>query len=306
MRRIIVFLSFFAAGPCAAEQVRLAGEALKSTVSGSVVELDTPIGTTVSIRFSQDGMMSGDARELAAVLGAATDRGRWWLENSQLCYKWFRWFDAEPRCLVISQEAKRIFWQRDDGENGTGTIVEQGKPSEKPAAPVSVVAKASTVDLSGQVSGPIKSPKAPAEEALGLQTDHIAQIAPSTSKTATAKGDPGSLIDISAVPKPHLAVRPKRLVAVASLKPVPRLPLAPAVRSFRVAGVDPTDVLSIRTGPSQDSDAIGGIPPNSHGIVITGPCRDDWCPVKHRRLAGWVNRYYLAEDVAVPAQDSER
>jgi hypothetical protein len=33
-------------------------------------------------------------------------------------------------------------------------------------------------------------------------------------------------------------------------------------------------------------------------VQIVGPCRDLWCPIRHGRLKGWVNRYYLAADVA--------
>jgi hypothetical protein len=31
-------------------------------------------------------------------------------------------------------------------------------------------------------------------------------------------------------------------------------------------------------------------------VHIVGQCRDQWCPIRHGRLKGWVNRYYLAED----------
>ena len=132
MRRFVILLmSCFVAGPLSAQQVQLTDDGIKTAVSGSMLELDTPLGTTVSIRFNRDGLMSGDAKELASLLGAATDRGRWWVASNQLCYKWFRWFDAETRCLVVSREAKRIFWQRDDGENGTATIVEEGQNSRE-------------------------------------------------------------------------------------------------------------------------------------------------------------------------------
>jgi hypothetical protein len=35
------------------------------------------------------------------------------------------------------------------------------------------------------------------------------------------------------------------------------------------------------------------------GVQIVGACREEWCPVRHGRLKGWVNRYYLAEDVSL-------
>ncbi len=141
LRRVVFLLGCFAASPLAAGQTNLTSEAIKTTVAGSLVELDTPIGTTVSVRFGHDGLMSGNAGALASVLGAATDRGRWWSANNKLCFKWFRWFDAEERCVSLAQEAKRIFWQKDDGETGTGTIVELGTPASKPA-PKMIVARA--------------------------------------------------------------------------------------------------------------------------------------------------------------------
>ncbi len=39
------------------------------------------------------------------------------------------------------------------------------------------------------------------------------------------------------------------------------------------------------------------IPPSGRGIVITGRCKDDWCPIRHRSVNGWVNRYYLAQEL---------
>jgi SH3-like domain-containing protein len=68
--------------------------------------------------------------------------------------------------------------------------------------------------------------------------------------------------------------------------------------SFKVAGVEPYDVLNIRNGPSQDHDLVGEISPAAGGIVITGRCVEDWCPIRHRNVSGWVNRYYLAEEIS--------
>ncbi len=112
------------------------------------------------------------------------------------------------------------------------------------------------------------------------------------------------------VPAPRLAVRPhhQEKIAVASVKPqyfaAPKVQMVraetskTAAKPFRVAGVDPADVLNIRSGPSSDFQSVGGIPSNSRGITITGPCMSDWCPVKHRSLVGWVNRRYLLEETA--------
>lgn len=128
--RKLIAMSFLAAAPSAAvaDTVALEGEQLKQTVAGSLVALDTPIGTTIPVRFGNDGLMSGEAGSLAGYLGAPKDRGRWWVADNRLCLKWFRWFDAEQACLSIQLKGERVFWQQDNGKTGTGTIVERAKP----------------------------------------------------------------------------------------------------------------------------------------------------------------------------------
>ncbi len=146
LRSFIVIGLLSAATGALADPVPLANDDLKQAVSGSTVEIDTPLGTTVPMRFGTDGLVSAEAGVLAPVLGASKDRGRWWVDGEKLCTKWFRWFDAQVRCLTIAREGNRINWRKlDDGETGTGTIVASAdKPQDvppKPAAPV-VVAKA--------------------------------------------------------------------------------------------------------------------------------------------------------------------
>lgn len=119
----------------AAEPVQLNGEAIKATIPGSVLKLDTPLGMVVPIKFDGDGLMSGDAGQLASYLGSQKDRGRYWLSEDRICYKWFRWFSGEQHCLAIQRDGQRIFWQRDDGETGTATLEEQHKAPPAPKAP---------------------------------------------------------------------------------------------------------------------------------------------------------------------------
>jgi hypothetical protein len=316
--RPLILLSCLAATPLAAQPVKLTSDAIKTTIAGSQLELDTPLGTTVSVRFNRDGLMSGDAKELASLLGAAKDRGRWWVASDQLCYKWFRWFDAEPRCLAITQEAKRIFWQRDDGENGTATIVEQGTPPEKPAIQISVVAQGPK--LQGRVPREdARQPeiRVPAGVEIAsasdtsprlVQTSQDAQIVSSPraaklSTKTTRSAIKTRSIAVASVPAPRPAVRPKAQTHLVAATPPPphtdaQLFAKSDIKSFRVAGVEPSDVLNIRNGPSEDDDAVGVIPPTGRGITIIGSCLEDWCPINHLGHTGWVNRYYLAEDVS--------
>ena len=304
LRRTLIVLSCFAATPLAAEPVKLSSDAIKITIAGSRLELDTPLGMTVSVRFNRDGFMSGDAKELASLLGASKDRGRWWVASDQLCYKWFRWFDAEPRCLAIRQEAKRLFWQRDDGESGTATIMEQGKPPPKPKLKVAIAAQIPRVQVKATHPADVKANATTALNALPhtVQTREDAQVQlwsrPTNISTKT-QSPPKSPITVLSVPAPQPAVRPKpHLVAATQPRSTDLNSLENSEKkSFRVAGVGPADVLNVRDGPSEDDDAVGEIPPTARGITIVGSCLDDWCPIKHRDVTGWVNRYYLSEDV---------
>jgi hypothetical protein len=304
LRRVVFLLGCFAASPLAAGQTKLTSETIKTTVAGSLVELDTPIGTTVSVRFGHDGLMSGNAGALASVLGAATDRGRWWAANDQLCVKWFRWFDAEARCVSINQDAKRIFWQKDDGETGTGTIVELGTPISKPAPQIVVaqVAKASKPSLQSRPSHTATDAETSVaqSQATPLAVVHVTPVKfvappPAASQTQI----PPSALN---VPAPRPAVRPKPHPAITVIaKTQPRAGLLggtakEARKQFRVAGVDATDTLSIRNGPSQDYQSVGEIAHDGSGITLVGNCSNDWCPIKHHNLTGWVNRRYLVAD----------
>jgi uncharacterized protein YraI len=76
--------------------------------------------------------------------------------------------------------------------------------------------------------------------------------------------------------------------------------------SFRVAGVAQNDMLNVRSGPSEDYAPVGGLPPEVRGVKIVGPCQQDWCPIRHGRVTGWVNRYFLAEETSGPAPAATR
>lgn len=63
--------------------------------------------------------------------------------------------------------------------------------------------------------------------------------------------------------------------------------------TYRVVGVQPSDVLNIRRIADGDSDIVAAIPANGNRIRLTGYCRREWCPVAYGRSTGWVNRQYL-------------
>ena len=66
--------------------------------------------------------------------------------------------------------------------------------------------------------------------------------------------------------------------------------------TFRVSGVGLGDTLNVRKGPSEYHPAIGTISSEGRGVQIVGTCRDLWCPIRHGRMTGWVNRFYLTEE----------
>src|SRR5690349_20371231 len=55
LRPFIVIGFISGATAAIADPVPLANDELKTTVSGSIVEIDTPLGTTVPMRFGTDG-----------------------------------------------------------------------------------------------------------------------------------------------------------------------------------------------------------------------------------------------------------
>jgi hypothetical protein len=122
LRPILVSGLIVVAGSAWAGPVPLTGEALRQELVGSLLKIDTPLGVVIPVRVSEDGLVSGDAGPLASTLGAAQDRGRWWIDNDRLCVKWFRWFEAQTRCLTVQHEGTKIYWRDETGESGTATV----------------------------------------------------------------------------------------------------------------------------------------------------------------------------------------
>src|SRR5262245_15789913 len=83
----------------AAHARELSGSQITGLVSGATVEIDTPTGTKIPVRYTTEGRLSGDARELVWYLGTQRDSGRWWVDGDHLCHKWQRWFGGEPQCM---------------------------------------------------------------------------------------------------------------------------------------------------------------------------------------------------------------
>jgi hypothetical protein len=361
LRPILVISFLSAATGALADPVPLSNDDLKRTVAGSVVEIDTPLGTTVPMRFGTDGLVSAEAGVLAPVLGSAKDRGRWWVEGDKLCTKWFRWFDAGVRCLTIALDGTRVHWRKiDDGETGTGTLVAAAKPPPQKRTTVASAtvdaAPAKKPEPQNDKRGtrlaapprevPDQAPPAARSEAPKFVTQAESKPAPDSETSgapamrfggagllgssalaaSAAKAEPQQPVaalpapvakkDVAAAPKADRTAPAQRQ---ASLQAPPPAKTAPQKRSatgaawegvnvatssiprsplYRVRGVADYDVLNVRRGPSQDHMSIASIPPTGRRVEIIGQCRADWCPIRYGSVTGWVNSYYLAEDVS--------
>jgi Bacterial SH3 domain len=309
MLRLIVLVSvLFVASALAAAPVRLTEEAIRQTLVGSLLEIDTPLGIAVPVRISADGLVSGEAGPLASTLGAVHDRGRWWIDHDQLCVKWFRWFEAQTRCLTLQREGAKIYWQDAEGKSGTATITTAQGPA---------IASTPTIDTRQrppvtEAAAPASSVEtAPAQSAEEWEAPRFAAVELRMSEA------PPALPQETKLTNPEVSIpntRASNRIATAAIPPAKgptaRRPAAIGASywrpSFRVARVSMDDALVMRSGPSEYHAAVGTIPADGYGVEIIGECHDLWCPVRHHRTFGWVNRYYLAEEITPLAADEER
>jgi len=67
-----------------------------------------------------------------------------------------------------------------------------------------------------------------------------------------------------------------------------------------VKGVDASDVLNVRSGPSPKHDVVGTIPAHARGVAAVGPRRQIgpsvWREVSYEGVRGWVNDRFLVEE----------
>ncbi len=279
VRHLIAIGCILAGTAASAEPVRLSNQGIKDTIAGSILYIDTPLGTKLPVRYSDDGKLTGRAGGMVAnYLGARSDSGRWWVSKNRLCHKWKRWFDAKPQCMRLQIAGRRILWRRDDGKTGTATIASRPTPVAKAESPPFALGSAKL--------GSAKSEKKPSDP---NRFSPIRRAAPAAPPHAVPTPPPLT------APPPRLA----RAYRPSEAKPVIKEP-SYVEPSFRVAGVEAYDVLNIRRGPSTDYAVVGAIPPNGRGVRIVGACITYWCPINHRGTTGWVSRIYLAEEMPAP------
>ena len=271
-----------------AQPARLSGQEITDLIAGATVEIDTPLGTRLPIRYTVDGKISGQARDLASYLGAASDTGRWWATSDQLCHQWNRWFDSKPQCLRLSKEGRTIHWRNQDGNSGTAMI----------AVPASIqtasVQPRAQIETKARMAAPEPRPM----HANSLIAAQPAEAPAGTERSLKAAEE--RLISEPSSADAPIAQMPK---TVAERTPHARPERRPSAEpAYTVANVARDDVLNVRNGPSTEFDVVGQLQPGSRGIAITGPCQLEWCPVQHQSTGGWVNRMYLVNDEPLSAR----
>ena len=97
---------------------------LRKAVVGKTVVLRTD-GVDVPIAYRGNGTMSGRLKAFAAAFAGptkASDSGKWWIKNNQLCQRWSKWLDGKSYCYTLTVKGKQVQWRRNDGRSGTARI----------------------------------------------------------------------------------------------------------------------------------------------------------------------------------------
>jgi Bacterial SH3 domain len=277
--------------PVWADPVALSGNEMRAAVAGATVEIDTPIGTKVPVKYAADGSVSGEAGSVAFFLGSAADHGRWWVAREKLCHRWTTWFKGETTCLTVILDGQKIKWTRDDGDTGSATLL--------PKATITAARQVS--QQRSTLGGPIEA--APPRPAPVIAATSSAP-APSLPKfvQAAALSIPAKAVAPKSATAPKAAVKTQPIAKqkVAKRQPVSKpapMQAAATVVTFWVHGVAEDDVLNVRNSPSSEAEVVGSIPPQAHGVRVAGLCDGQWCPVQFQQQHGWVNRSYLVYEI---------
>ena len=292
MLKLVIGVACLCVTLAQAQSSDLSGQQISDLVAGTTVEIDTPAGTKLPVRYGRDGKLSGEARDLAWYLGTASDNGRWWVTSDQLCHKWNRWLNSELQCMRLSKEGRVLHWRSHDGYSGTAMI---SVPATIQAAAVLPLALPSRMK---QIVAPVPRPARAPEEASADPPVGADQPPPQVVKETAEQAPAVPVAPVPAAPAQGRALPdnnppPQHQPEVKRDQAEPKRAAAPM---FKVANVRSDDVLNVRSGPSADFDIVGALQPGSRGIAITSGCRSQWCPVQHRAASGWVHSAYLAPE----------
>lgn len=256
----------------------LSGETLRQQIPGAKIQVDTPLGSVVPVSYGADGTLEGKAGAVAFFLGSPKDRGKWWIEGSKLCQRWNTWFNGRTNCARVFRTAEnRIEWIDQDGDKGTGTVVELSKP-----APVM----------------PTSEPKVVRQAAVNPPVKPASETKPPMPAKSAAAPARASVPPVPAKKVAQAGAKAERVARPPQAPPPPDKPATnaePAV-TYRVVNVAFDDILNVRSGPNASAPILSTIRPRTKGVVIAGNCEGEWCPVRYGRSQGWVNRYFLAPE----------
>ncbi|MGQ0672350.1 MAG: SH3 domain-containing protein [Hyphomicrobium sp.] len=289
MHRYVFGLSLVAAAHDAGAAPRaLTGQELTEKVPGAQISIDTPIGSKIPMRFGRDGLVTGEAGVLGVYLGAAKDRGRWWVAEDRLCIKWFRWFDAVPRCLDLKLEGNRIFWRKDDGESGTGTLTESPRVTAPATAPGSYPAAAPTPKKASPsaavTADPTPAPQvsAPAEREAD-QPEEVTAQAPAVA-VPSAEPPPARVAAGPAGPPPAETAEIAPTTAASDSAPEPHAdrprPAPPAVQAMPAPQSAPTRTTETPKRPSPRAATARPLPDPGPSFRVARVDDDDMLNVR--------------------------
>jgi len=106
------------------EPTKLAGDELRQAISGKTVYLNIS-GFELPIRYASNGRMTGKMGTVAASFSrgdGASDSGKWWVAEDQLCQKWTSWMNGKQYCYQLTRNGSTVHWVRHDGRTGTARI----------------------------------------------------------------------------------------------------------------------------------------------------------------------------------------
>ena len=146
------------------------------------------------------------------------------------------------------------------------------------------------------------APPAPAAPAPARVTLVSAPMAPAAAPPVVAQ--PATLAPPRRPYEPPMPLEPGKSTSV--VQPLPSSSnganTTATGQRFSVQGVDPSDVLNIRSGPSPTHEVVGTIPPDGSGVIPVGGRRQlgpsVWREVSYRGVRGWVNDRFLVEERA--------